>query len=282
MHEILPRLSPDGSTLYFTTASGGVWENWQASVQPVCDFDGDGQVDGKDVLCMAAYWGTDDPLCDVGPLGWGDGTVGLQDLIVLSEYLGKEIADPTLIAHWPLDETEGSTAHEDVGGKEDFVLGDAVWEPSDGQVNGAILLDGADDCVVTSSEFNPSQGPFSVLAWVRGGAPGQVVLSQTQSANCLMADAEGRLMSELGGAGQSPLLSETIITDGQWHRIGFVWDGYRRMLYADGGVVAEDMQDSLAGSGSGQYIGTGQGMEPGTFWSGLIDDVRIYNRAVHP
>jgi hypothetical protein len=30
------------------------------------------------------------------------------------------------------------------------------------------------------------------------------------------------------------------------------------------------------------YIGAGATLEPGTFFSGLIDDVRIYNRAVKP
>ena len=33
---------------------------------------------------------------------------------------------------------------------------------------------------------------------------------------------------------------------------------------------------------NGLYIGTGKAMEPGSFFSGLIDDVRIYNRAVRP
>lgn len=61
-----------------------------------------------------------------------------------------------------------------------------------------------------------------------------------------------------------------------------VWDGSRRMLYVDGFVVAEDMQDTLEGSGSGQYIGAGKGMEPGAFRSGLVDEVHIYNRAVRP
>ena len=65
-------------------------------------------------------------------------------------------------------------------------------------------------------------------------------------------------------------------------KANLVWDGSRRMLYVDGVVVAEDMPEALDGSSSGQYIGTGQGMEPGTFFSGLVDDVRIYNRAVRP
>jgi hypothetical protein len=30
------------------------------------------------------------------------------------------------------------------------------------------------------------------------------------------------------------------------------------------------------------YIGAGSTLAPGTFWSGLIDDVRLYNRAVKP
>ena len=54
------------------------------------------------------------------------------------------------------------------------------------------------------------------------------------------------------------------------------------MLYADGAVVAEDVQDSLRSTGNGLYIGTGSKTAPGTFWGGLIDDVRIYNRAVRP
>lgn len=71
-------------------------------------------------------------------------------------------------------------------------------------------------------------------------------------------------------------------TDGNWHRIGFVWDGSNRILYVDGVAVAEDTQANLEESDDGLYIGTGKAMEPGTFWFGLIDDVRIYNRVVIP
>jgi hypothetical protein len=262
----------------------GASDIWQAPIIPVVDFNGDGKVDGKDVLCLVSHWGTDDPLCDIGPFAWGDGTVGLEDLTVLAEYLGKEVSDPTLVAHWTLDETEGNAAHESVGGSSAIVLGSLLWQPTGGQVDGALQLDGSYNCVVTSFVLNPAQGPFSVLAWVKGGAPAQVVISEPGLANWLMADVEGKLMTELKGPGRSdgPLLSQTIITDGQWHRIGLVWDGSRRMLYVDGVVAAEDTQDGLPSSGNGLYIGTGKGMEPGTFWSGLIDDVRIYNRAVRP
>jgi len=93
-------------------------------------------------------------------------------------------------------------------------------------------------------------------------------------------------LTELKGTGRSasagPLQSQTIITDGHWHRVGFVWVGANRILYVDDVASAEDTQEGLEGSDSGLYIGIGKAMELGTFWSGLIDDIRIYNRAVSP
>ncbi|UCE50422.1 MAG: LamG domain-containing protein [Phycisphaerales bacterium] len=91
-------------------------------------------------------------------------------------------------------------------------------------------------------------------------------------------------MTELTSAGRAggPLLSQAVITDGNWHRIGLVWDGSHRTLYVDSVVVAEDTQDDLESPGSSLYIGCGDPIQPSTFWSGLIDDIRIYNRAVKP
>ena len=91
-------------------------------------------------------------------------------------------------------------------------------------------------------------------------------------------------MTELTMTGRngSSLGSEAVITDGNWHRIGFIWDGSYRRLYVDGVIVAEDVQDNLDISVNGLYFGTGKTMEPGTFFSGLIDEIRIYNRAISP
>jgi hypothetical protein len=152
-------------------------------------------------------------------------------------------------------------------------------------VDGALLLDGVDDYVGTDFILNPTEESFSVYAWIQGGAAGQVVLSQAGGSNWLSTDpSDGNLITELKGTSRSasPLQSQTIITDDLWHRIGFVRDGSDRTLYVDGVAVAQDTQDSLAGSENGFYIGTGKAMEPATFFSGLIDDVRIYNRIVTP
>jgi hypothetical protein len=42
---------------------------------------------------MVDFWGTDEPLCDIGPMPWGDGTVDVNDLIVLAEHLFEGLGD---------------------------------------------------------------------------------------------------------------------------------------------------------------------------------------------
>ena len=82
--------------------------------------------------------------------------------------------------------------------------------------------------------------------------------------------------------GGSPLSSEAVVTDGDWHRIAISWDGKNRILYVDDVEVAKDTQSSLPYSTGGLYFGAGKNLEAGSFWSGLIDDIKIYDRAVTP
>jgi len=54
------------------------------------------------------------------------------------------------------------------------------------------------------------------------------------------------------------------------------------VIYVDNIPVAEDTQIGFESSIGSLKIGCGAEPVAGTFWSGLIDDVRIYNRAVSP
>ena len=286
-----PTIPANGLTLYFESLRPEGSGIWQVSIIPIVDLNGDGIVDSADMCIMVDHWGTDEPLCDIGPMPWGDGIVDVQDLIVLAEHLFKEVDDPTLVAHWALDEAEGNIAYDGANGNNGSVHGDPAWQPEGGMVDGALQLDGIDDYVNTPFVLNPADGKFSVFVWIKGGAPGQVVISQAGNpagVNWLCVDpSDGKLMTRLsrppgGRVAPQPLVSESTITDGEWHRVGFVWDGSQRLLYVDDIEVAGDTQTGLAGSTGGLYFGAGSTLDAANFWSGLIDDVRIYNRVVIP
>ncbi|MBN2130839.1 MAG: hypothetical protein JW741_15160 [Sedimentisphaerales bacterium] len=250
----------------------------------VVDFNGDGMVDIKDLLRMIESWGQYDPDLDIGPTVFGDGIVDAADLEILMSHWGQEIPNPYLIAHWKLDEAEGLIAEDSAGHNDATVIGTPTWRSAGGAVDGALELDGA-TFVVADFLLNPQEGPFSVFAWVNGGAPGQVIVSQEAGANWLSSDAAtGALMTELrsGDRLSKALSCEAAITDGTWHRVGFTWDGSNRRLYVDDILVAEDTDVALGACNGGLNIGCGKVMAPGSLFTGLIDDVRIYNRVVKP
>ena len=61
-----------------------------------------------------------------------------------------------------------------------------------------------------------------------------------------------------------------------------MWDGSFRTLYSDGIEIAKDpnAQNPLKSSDGGLYIGADKTRSAGTFWIGLIDNVRIYDMAL--
>jgi N-acetylneuraminic acid mutarotase len=288
-------------------AIGGSYPNPQNSSEPVVlnsteeydtgfprtpDFNGDGIVDATDMCIMVDHWGENYPLCDIGPSPFGDGIVDVQDLIVLAEHLFEEILPPGLAAYWKLDEAEGIIAEDKAGDNDGTLSGEPLWQTDGGIKGGALQLDGIDDYIGTDFVLNPADEPFSVFAWIQGGDPGQVIISQLDGIGTgetwLGLDAQsGNLMTGLvpppmGRFVPKPLVSESVITDGQWHNIGFVWDGSYRSLYVDGIEVAKDTaaQNPLKPADGGLYIGASKDLDAGTFFSGLIDDVRIYNVAL--
>ena len=297
-----PSISADNLTLYFCSnrlGGSGSHDLWQVSIEPVVDFNGDAIVDSADMCIMVDNWGTDTSLCDIGPTPLGDGIVDVQDLIVLAEHLFEEILPIGCVAYWKLDQTEGNIAHNSAGYNDGTCHGEPLWQPTDGHIGGALQFDGIDDYIETDYVLSPADGAFSAFAWIRGGAPGQVIISQADTLagrtikpgnTWLGADlSDGRLMTDLGpvstGSPTPPMISDSVITDGEWHHVGIVVTAYQAMrfrnLYMDGvRVVTEVVPVELPPSNGGLHIGASNNLEAGTFFSGLIDDVRIYNQAL--
>jgi L-ascorbate metabolism protein UlaG (beta-lactamase superfamily) len=202
--------------------------------------------------------------------------------ILSSTDWGKDFS---LIAYWRLDEQAGNIVLDTAGSFQATAHGSPAWQPTGGIMGGALQFDGSDDYVSTPFVLDPSSGSFSVFAWVKGGKSGQAILSQTGGSNWLSVDpATGCFGTELKVTGRSskPLWSQAVVTDGNWHRVGLVWDGASRILYVDDAEAIRDSTGAPAASKTGLYIGAGMSLQTSAFWSGLIDDVRVHSRAVKP
>jgi beta-lactamase regulating signal transducer with metallopeptidase domain len=289
-----PNIWSVGLSLYFHTgrpSGSGDINLWKVDItdasfaQKLPDFNLDRNVDFKDFGYLAYMWSDFLPSMDIAPPPFGDGIIDSKELSVLGEYW---LIDPNLVAYWKLDETKGTLAHDYIDNRHiGRLMGDPNWRPAGGMVDGALELDGIDDYVSVPFVLNPGDGAFSAFAWIKGGQPAEVIISQINGTGVgrkwLCADSsEGKLTTTLS-AMPAPLQSEFSITDGGWHHIGFVWDGTRRYLYDGGAEVARDTAPLILGldpSDGGLYFGASKSLDAASFWTGLIDDVRIYNRAL--
>ena len=85
----------DGTRFFFHgdhTGGYGYTDLWEAEVFPVVDLNDDGIVNADDMCIIVDNWGTDNPLCDIGPTPLGDGVIDVQDLIILAGHLFEETA----------------------------------------------------------------------------------------------------------------------------------------------------------------------------------------------
>jgi lysophospholipase L1-like esterase len=284
------RLFPDG--IHPNAEGAGVMAQtivpYLVGVLAMPDLNYDGVLNLLDFAHLARSWRQEEPSLDVAPPLAGDGLVGYADLLGLGRYWMEY---PGLVAHWRFDETQGEIASERPGRFDGTVHGQARWRPGAGVFGGALELDGVDDHVSTDNILNPNEGPFTLFAWVRGGQPGAVIVSQPDEHGfgqiwLALDPSTGGLMTGLtdGGRNGRPLVSAASVADGNWHRVQLVWNGSQRFLRVDGQEVAGDtrMLGKLPFTNADFHFGAGQNLEANRFWAGLIDEIRIYGRAVQP
>ncbi|MFC1783095.1 sulfatase-like hydrolase/transferase [Planctomycetota bacterium] len=161
-----------------------------------------------------------------------------------------------------------------------------------GKFGGALELFGDGDYINAPFSLDPAGGSFSAFAWVKvkDKTAGRTILSQTDTTNSAAAGSEwlkvndgGHLMTDIDGCNLTD--DDHVITNGKWYHVGVVWvDSLNTIyLYIDGDKVAEDNTTLKGGLNPCQgYIHIGATRVPDKYWKGLIDDVRIYKKALSP
>jgi hypothetical protein len=202
-----------------------------------------------------------------------------------------------LVGYWTLDaaDIQGNTVKDVWGDNDGTINGDP--QKVVGKVGGALEFDGDGDYIEVSSFDRSKDSEGTVEAWLKitdvvPGASGAAIFQYYVDPDnrCkFIYDIKhgGKLRFNMKLAG-----TWVIITDaddppsmGTWYHSAVVQDGKTVTVYIDG-----EAQDSVETEGAGEWfddlgVGTGYiGMSTtGSSWDyfkGIIDEVRIYNRAL--
>ena len=231
------------------------------------------------------YWLINNYLDPVG--NPGTETMYVDDAKVTDTYQGpggSPTPQPNPVAHWKLDESSGTTASDSAGSYPGTLTGGPVWNPTGGKINGALSFDGTDDYVNVGTGPNLANQSFTVSAWAKRSSTGTddwVFTQGTAGANqaIIMGYRSNNIFTCAFYA--NDLDTPTAYTDTDWHLWTCTYDAAtnQRTIYRDGAQVAQGTAAADYGGSGNTRIGSFQGTG---FFPGLIDDVRIYNRALTP
>jgi hypothetical protein len=189
-----------------------------------------------------------------------------------------------LVAHWKFDEGSGSTAADSSGnGNTGTLVNGPLW--TTGMAGSALYLDGIDDSVTVADSTSLNlTGSFTLSAWVNPAdiftdfrsilvKNGSYYLYGSVAGNCGAGNPLG------GFIGQPDEVCEAApLPVDSWTQLTLTSNGSTLTLYRNG-IAATSANTSSAvypSAGALQIAAS----EFGEYFKGLIDEVRIYNKAL--
>jgi hypothetical protein len=194
-----------------------------------------------------------------------------------------------LIAHWKFDDGSGGTAADASGQGHPGALTNmntsTAWVA--GHLSGALTFDGTNDYVNIGSSLS-AIGVITVSAWVKPSSIGidrQIVSkgydgTKTQW-ELKTTTAGGKVSFRYWAPGAVGVESVHSLTSGVWTHVAGTFDGGTWKIYFNGVLDNQASAGGPVATNRNLCIGAVDiNGSPGQFWSGAIDDVRIYNRAL--
>ena len=219
-------------------------------------------------------------------------TGGLVGWWKLDDGAGSNGPTSGLIGWWKLDEGSGTSATDSSGSSNTGTLnGSPLPTWTTGKINDALNFNGTNDYVNITNSINPSQ--ITVSAWVNPSNASQpmqdVYANGIDAATLRICDT-----NNLSGCYPDFVVQNTagvyhfaydahVLSSNTWYFLVGTYDGTNARFYINGieadhsPVAHSDLKSNAFDS---EFIGV-HARATGNYFSGTIDDVRVYNRALN-
>jgi fibronectin type 3 domain-containing protein len=191
-----------------------------------------------------------------------------------------------LVGAWAFDEGTGTTVADQSGKGNNGTVANGTWVTT-GRFNNAISFNGTSTRVTIpdSATLDLTTG-MTLEAWVRPSIVGnwQTAVVKEQSGNLVYGMYANTNLNRPEGEvyvnGATRVLNGTsILPTGTWSYLTATYDGANLRLYLNGAQVAQVAQTGSILT-STQPLRIGSNAIWGEYFNGLIDEVRVYNRAL--
>ena len=193
----------------------------------------------------------------------------------------------SLLAHWKLDETSGTTAADSSGNGYTGTLSGSMTGASStaaGASGNSMSFNGINDVINLGNNFNYPR-EMTVCGWAKPQGTGDGYLwgkydASTSSGRFIRLYNSGTAWM-IGTASGTDIIIPNSVDSNTWQHICAVFrpSGQSSILYKNGSVIGSST--SLTFPSPNSVIATiGNRYDNNRAFNGLIDDVRIYNRAL--
>jgi len=201
-------------------------------------------------------------------------------ILLFAYSASADVVTNGLVSWWTFDETSGATAYDSIGDNTGTV-NDGTWttDTAGGASSGALYFNSSANVTVPdANSLEPTT--ISIEAWIKPDVMGSWQAMVGKDGSYIFDTTTTSLRSFLftsGGninfSGGMPLNSAT------WYHIVTTYDGTTAKIFLNG---AMDSSTTLTGTvnASGANLQIGSYVNAGYF-EGIIDEVRIYNKALN-